>query len=143
MICGRPDLGERYLCALVARGRHGADPIVRVLAVVRYPRQHALYWPDVAIEIPPVEAGCVCRLHLYGRAVLVGRRGRLTGAMRMRRQAPIRLYALSLKRAQRAALAREAGEAREIIRRHIAGEYRRRRAVVRLRGWEAAKYGNA
>lgn len=192
MICGRPDLGEKYLAWLVdgrAHGHVGADPIVRVLAVVRYPRQHALYWPEVAIEIPPVEAGCICRLHLYGgaRCARAGRGGprrcrvqvgphpsgcaahllpgegsgavcgRLhSGRLNKTPRAPgegsgavcgrrgytaLRLYAMSLERAQREALRRETGEAREIVRRQMAGEYRRQRAVLRMTRWEAAKYG--
>jgi len=66
-MAGRIDLNEKYLARELAAGAHGADPIVRILAVVRYPRQHALYWPEVAVEVPPVEKGCVCRMHALRR----------------------------------------------------------------------------
>ena len=66
-MAGRVDLGEKYLARELAAGAHGADPIVRILAVVRYPRQHALYWPEVAVEVPPVEKGCICRMHALRR----------------------------------------------------------------------------
>lgn len=136
LIAGRVDLGEKYLARMIAPGRHGADPIVRVLAVIRYPRQHALYWPDVAIEIPPIEAGCICRLHFlahYARERT--KNARVRGKMRR-----MRLYAGSLERARREAAkkARTAGE-REILARHGAGEYRRARQVRRYNRWEAEK----
>ena len=67
-------MGEKYLARELAAGAHGADPIVRILAVVRYPRQHALYWPEVAVEVPPVEKGCICRMHALRRGDLIHRR---------------------------------------------------------------------
>ena len=139
LIAGRVDLGERYLARMIAPGRFGADPIVRVLAVIRYPRQHALYWPDVAIEIPPIEAGCICRLHILSERANIPRicanNARVRGKKRR-----LRLYAGSLERARREAAkrARTAGEM-EILARHGAGEVRRARQVRRYNRWEAEK----
>ena len=136
LIAGRVDLGERYLARMIAPGRFGADPIVRVLAVIRYPRQHALYWPDVAIEIPPIEAGCICRLHILENFP----RKRAKSAPVRGKGRRLRLYAGSLERARREAAkrARTAGEM-EILARHEAGEYRRARQVRRYNRWEAEK----
>ena len=127
-ICGRPDLGEEYVCAVADASRHGhgpeTSPIVRVLRVLRYPRQHALYWPDKAVEIPAVEAGCICRLPFLRQATA-------------EELARFGSYEESLAAAQAEALAREENEdSREIVRRHMAGEYRRARTVLRIRPWE-------
>lgn len=111
VVCGRPDLGEEYLCELLAKGKHGADPIVRVEALLRYPRQHALYNPDVAVEIPPIAPGRVCRLPFL--RAWSGETPPDPGD------------------ALREALARESCPAgREIIRRHMEGEYCRQRQAV-------------
>lgn len=136
LIAGRVDLGERYLARMIAPGRFGADPIVRVLAVIRYPRQHALYWPEVAIEIPPIEAGCICRLHILENYS----RERAKSAPVRGKGRRLRLYAGSLERARREAAkrARTAGEM-EILARHRAGEVRRARQVRRYNRWEAEK----
>lgn len=136
LIAGRDDLGERYLARMIAPGRFGADPIVRVLAVIRYPRQHALYWPEVAIEIPPIEAGCICRLHILANYS----RERAKSAPVRGKGRRLRLYAGSLERARREAAkrARTAGEM-EILARHGAGEVRRARQVRRYNRWEAEK----
>lgn len=140
LICGRADLGERYLAALVDAGQHGhhgaVDPIVRVLAVLCYPAQRAIYWPDVASEVAPVPGGCLCRLPALGRTARTGKpgRGRLRGTPR-----PIRLWAASALRAQREALARCRSDAeREIIARHMEGVYRARRSVRVYTSWELA-----
>ncbi len=140
LICGEKELGEEYAAELVHSGcfSRAADvnPIVRVLFILRYPQQHAIYWPDMAVEIPPVRGGCVCRLPFL-RAATDEETGRFS------------TYADSLAAAQQAAL-RSAGSAAEraIIQRHMAGEYHRRRAVreykpyeldVIKRAWNATK----
>ena len=61
LIAGEKELGEEYLCELV-RPRalcHGprTSPTVRVLRILRYPRQHAIVWPDVPNEVRPLEGG--------------------------------------------------------------------------------------
>ncbi|MBR2823166.1 MAG: hypothetical protein IKE24_05745 [Clostridia bacterium] len=72
VIAGRPDLGEEYLAEYIEKQKtdpsRETDPQVRILRVLRYPRQHAYYWPDVAIEIPPVPEDTVCRLHILREA---------------------------------------------------------------------------
>ena len=137
VICGRPDLGEEYLCAKLDDGQHGhagaVNPIVRVLAVVRYPRQRAIYWPEVVSEVSPVR-GCICRLpflrdcpHPAARI-----RGRMRGTPRR-----MKLWAESAARLQRLYLRRcEDPEEREIIQRHMEGQYRARRSVRVYKGYE-------
>lgn len=137
VICGRPDLSEEYLCAKLDDGQHGhagvVNPIVRVLAVVRYPRQRAIYWPEVVSEVSPVR-GCICRLpylrecpHPAARI-----RGRMRGTPRR-----MKLWAESAARLQRLYLRRcEDPEEREIIQRHMEGQYRTRRSVRVYKGYE-------
>lgn len=137
VICGRPDLGEEYLCAKLDDGQHGhagvMNPIVRVLAVIRYPRQRAIYWPEVVSEVSPVR-GCICRLlflrdcpHLAARI-----RGRMCGTPRR-----MKLWVESAVRLQRLYLRRcEDAEEREIIQRHLEGQYRARRSVRVYKGYE-------
>ena len=66
IIVGRPDLREEYLAEIVQTKRQltgdGLDPIVRILAVLRYPRQAAIYFSTIPMEIPPVPGGTICRL---------------------------------------------------------------------------------
>jgi len=169
-MAGRIDLGEKYLARELAAGAHGADPIVRILAVVRYPRQHALYWPEVAVEVPPVEKGCVCRMHAlrrgphpppFGgptarglparhplktdpRAGFPGAAGPRAAGGRLR-NAPRRipLYVRSLEWARARALEACADPAqREILERHAEGVYLRRRQAVRFKMYELEKYKN-
>ena len=145
VICGRPDLGEEYLCAWLDDGQHGhagaVNPIVRVLAVVRYPRQRAIYWPEVVSEVSPVR-GCICRLPYLRecphptplREATFPRcgRGRLLGTPRR-----MKLWAESAARLQRLYLRRcEDPEEREIIQRHMEGQYRARRTVRVYKGYE-------
>ena len=132
VICGRPDLGEKYLAEMQNpshdRLRAGIDPVVRVLAVLTYPRQHALYWPDVPIEIPPIGAGVYCRLHVY-RDATDAEAERYTD------------YAASLEEAQRDYLSRcDSPEERGIVERHMRGEYRRKRMARYFDALELDKY---
>ena len=66
VIVGRRDLDEEYLAEIIRTEKQltgsGIDPIVRILAVLRYPRQSAIYFPDVPMEIHPVPGDTVCRL---------------------------------------------------------------------------------
>lgn len=61
LIAGERELGEEYLCELVRPKAicHGprTSPIVRVLRILRYPRQHAIIWPDVPNDVSPLEGG--------------------------------------------------------------------------------------
>ena len=145
VICGRPDLGEDYLCAKLDDGQHGhagvVNPIVRVLAVVRYPRQRAIYWPEVVSEVSPVR-GCICRLPylrecphptpLRGATFPRCGSGRLLGTPRR-----MKLWTESAARLQRLYLRRcEDAEEREIIQRHLEGQYRARRSVRVYKDYE-------
>lgn len=117
VIAGDGELQEEYLAALIDGDQPGVNPIVRVILILRYPIQHAIYWPDAVCENSPIRAGLVCRLPL----------------LRMATPEEAGLYSdypESLAAAQRAALeaAKTDGE-REIITRHMAGDYRRRRLV--------------
>lgn len=137
VICGRPDLGEEYLCAWLDDGQHGhagtVNPIVRVLAVVRYPRQRAIYWPEVVSEVSPVRR-CICRLPYLRECPHPTplRQGRLLGTPRR-----MKLWTESAARLQRLYLQRcEDPEEREIIQRHLEGQYRARRSVRVYKGYE-------
>ena len=121
MICGRPETGEEYLCEKLDDGQHGhagaVNPIVRVLAVLAYPRQRAIYWPEVVSEAAPVPGGCICRLPFLREATEeeAGRYGS---------------WEQSAAELQRAYLARCGSEEEaEILRRHLEGRYRPRRSV--------------
>ena len=128
IVCGREDLGEEYMAELIyAVDRErilGVDPVVKILRVLKYPRQHALYWPDQAIEIPPIAESEYVRMHV------------------LRAAGPDELKALGswdecLRHAQERALQEETNEeAREIIRRHLSGEYRRKRTAHTFTRWE-------
>ena len=66
VIVGRRDLGEEYLAEVIGTSKqlNGADidPVVRVRAILRYPRQSAIYFPEIKMEIHPVPGGTICRL---------------------------------------------------------------------------------
>ena len=130
IICGRPDLGEEYLCELLDVGQHGhagtVNPIVRVLAILRYPRQRAIYWPDVVNEVPPVRGGCICRLPRV-RAATEAEAGRYAS---WEESAEILQW-------EYLAVCPDPAE-REIIQRHMAGEYAPRRTVRTYKQYELA-----
>ena len=143
VIAGRPDLQEEYLAELIDDSQPGVSPIVRVKAVLRYPIQHAIYWPDAVCENSPIPAGLVCRLPFLRAATpeeagLFEEHGPngtcdtpmpdMAKAVARTPEADVRRYCKSLAAAQRAALAAaETDGEREIIRRHMEGDYRRRR----------------
>ena len=128
VIAGRDDLSEEYLARLIDNSLPGVNPLVCVILILRYPIQHAIYWPDVANENPPIPAGCVCRLPF------------------LRTAAPeeARLYSdypESLEAAQRAAMAEaKTDEERAIIRRHMTNGYGPRRSLQTYAPWELAQY---
>ena len=104
-------------CATVAKAQadeRRANPLVRIVYIIRYPIQHAIVWPDVPNENPPLRAGELARL-TFVRRCKAGEEARIH-------------YNAALCMAQREALARVASEAeRAILRRHMAGQYRKRR----------------
>ena len=146
LICGRPDLGEEYLCKLVDPGQHGhagrINPIVRVLAVLRYPIQHAIYWPDVASENAPVLGGCVCRLTFLRTLPPPGvqrHQGRLRGG-----PAQIRLWEKSAQASRQAYAQRCGSEAEQaILARHANGVYRARRSLRTYKKYELSAHKRA
>ena len=116
ILAGDPDLEDIYLCEIVRPADHLApNPLVRVLRVLRYPIQHAIMLPDVVNENAPIPEGTVCRLTALGEASSEGlaltyaESQRLSAEEYLRRAPP--------------------GEA-EIVRRHLRGEYGKKRVVV-------------
>lgn len=119
--------------ALLPCWARGVSPIVRILFILKYPQQHAIYWPEVAIEIAPIRAGCVCRLPFLRDATQEE-----AGRYASWEQSAAELQRDYLTRCENAA-------EREIIARQMAGEYQRRRMVreyteselrATLRAWE-------
>ena len=104
-------------CATVAKAQadeRKPNPLVRIVYIIRYPIQHAMIWPDVPNENPPLMAGELARL-TFVRRCQGGEETRIH-------------YDAALHIAQREALAGMASEAeRVILRRHMAGQYRKRR----------------
>lgn len=118
---GDPDLEDLYLCEIVRPADHlTPNPLVRVLRILKYPIQHAIMLPDVVNENVPIAAGTVCRLEEIGN----------------RDQGIDVEQLLSLTYAESQRLSAEEymahappGEA-EIVRRHLRGEYRKKRIVI-------------
>lgn len=118
---GDPDLEDLYLCEIVRPADHlTPNPLVKVLRILRYPIQHAIMLPDVVNENVPIAAGTVCRLEGIGNrdqgidveqllSLTYAESQRLSAEEYLRRAPP--------------------GEA-EIVRRHMRGEYRKKRIVI-------------
>ena len=116
---GDPDLGDLYLCEIVQAADHlTPNPLVRILRVIRYPIQHAVLLPDVVNENAPIPEGTVCRLEAMGNGqeAIEGCQG-LT-------------YDESLRIAQEEYLQRAPPGEAEIVRRHLRGEYGKKRVVI-------------
>lgn len=117
IVAGDPDLEDLYLCEIVRPADHlTPNPLVRVLRILRYPIQHAIMLPDVVNENVPVPEGTVCRLteteagdHEELLSLTYAESQRLSAEEYLRRAPP--------------------GEA-EIVRRHLRGEYRKKRIVI-------------
>ena len=118
ILAGDPDLGDLYLCEVVRPADHlAANPLVRVMRILRYPIQHAIMLPDVVNENAPIPEGTVCRLTEMGAAegcetvlsLTYAESQRLSAEEYLRRAPP--------------------GEA-EIVRRHLRGEYGKKRIVI-------------
>lgn len=66
LVAGMAETGEEYLCQLLDHSARGHDPIpspiVRVLGVLRWPRQRAIADAAIAHEIAPLGRGLICRL---------------------------------------------------------------------------------
>lgn len=116
ILAGDPDLEDLYLCEVVKPADHLAqNPLVRVLRILRYPIKHAIMLPDVVNENAPIPEGTVCRLEAAGRgseemlSLTYAESQRFSANEYLRRAPP--------------------GEA-EIVRRHLRGEYGKKRVVV-------------
>lgn len=125
---GDPDLEDLYLCEVVKPADHlAANPLVRVLRIVRYPIQHAIMLPDVVNENVPVPEGTVCRLTEAAGIV---------AAAPGPPQATVyeELLSLTYAESQRLSaeeyLRRAPPDEAEIIRRHLRGEYGKKRVVI-------------
>lgn len=116
ILAGDPDLNDLYLCELVKPADHlTPNPLVRVLRILRYPIQHAILLPDVLNENAPIPEGAVCRL-----AAMEGNRQQAAGNS----------YEESLRLAQEEYLRRAPPGEAEIVRRHLRGEYGKKRMVI-------------
>ena len=118
-----PETGEAYVARLIPDKRRIIEPrtlpLVQILRVVNYPRQHAIQDKSVAMEIPAIPEGTFVRMAIAAEL----------GADDLRWHR-LRTYESSLRAAQAEALRlSESEKEREIIRRHNAGEYGRRRCV--------------
>jgi len=118
---GDPDLEDLYLCEIVRPADHlTPNPLVRVLRILRYPIQHAIMHPESVNENVPIEAGTVCRLEGIGnrdQGIDVEQLLSLT-------------YAESLRKSAEEYMAHAPPDEQEIVRRHMRGEYRKKRIVI-------------
>lgn len=118
IVAGDPDLEDLYLCEVVKAADHlAANPLVRVLRIIRYPIQHAIMLPDVVNENVPIAAGTVCRLESFGSCREAEEFLSLT-------------YAESQRLAAEEYLRRAPPGEAEIIRRHLRGEYGKKRILI-------------
>ena len=129
ILAGDPDLEDLYLCEVVKPADHLApNPLVRVLRVLRYPIQHAIMLPDVVNENAPIPEGTVCRLTALGephpplRGTFPKGEG-LCSVLTL-------TYAESLRKAQEEYISRAPPEEQLIVRRHMCGDYRKKRVVI-------------
>ena len=118
VIVGDADLHERYQAEIAKDERDPRrNPLVRILAVIDYPRQTPIIYTEFAHENPPIAGGRVCRMSVE-RALGSG---------------PVMDYAQSCADA----LARAAAEARandrqdvlDILARHAQGVFGRPRRL--------------
>ena len=129
-IAWEPEHGDSYLVEIIDDAAHGHDPkphpIVKILQILSYPAQRAIAHPDIASETPPLPEGCLCRLQLLAEAPSMAGIGVD--------------YARSLREAQEKAVKdAHSDQEREIIRRHMAGDIRGKRAVLTFKPWEIAQ----
>lgn len=108
-------------CATVVHAQadeRAPNPLVRIAYILAYPIQHALMWPDMPNENPPLRAGELARLTFVRRCER-GEESRLNDAD-------------ALRTALAAALAGTASEGeRAILQRHMEGRYGKKRVELR------------
>ena len=123
VLAGCPETGEIYAAQVIDEEKRGhveeTLPIVRIVRVARYPDQHALQYKDVALEIPALPEGLMLRMAI------------LTELSDKEKEAFLGLtWEKCLREAQEQALLDAKNEReKEIIQRHISGEYLRKRIV--------------
>ena len=118
-----PETGEAYVVRLIPDKRRALEPrtlpLTQILRVVNYPHQHAIQDAGVAMEFPAIPEGAYVRLAIVREISQDEMRGKT-----------MRSYESSLLAAQEEELRMTGSEKEaEIIRRHMAGEYCRRRLV--------------
>jgi hypothetical protein len=113
------DRGDRYCAQAVKDEADEAKihPLVRVLYLLRYPIQHAILWPDVPNENPPLACGALARLAFVrrcarGEETLFGYEGAFCAALTA-------AYARTGSAAERA-----------ILHRHREGRFEKRRIEI-------------
>lgn len=116
---GDPDLEDLYLCEIVRPADHlTPNPLVRVLRILRYPIQHAIMHPEDPNENVPIPEGTVCRLQALGN-----RQEALEKLLSL-------TYAESLRKSAEEYMAHAPPDEQEIVRRHMRGEFRKKRIVI-------------
>lgn len=123
VFAGDPETGEIYAAQVIDEEKrgHGEEtlPMVQILRVERYPSQRAIQDHRVALELPAIAHGTILRMAILRELSAQEREAVFS-----------RPWKQSLRDAQKRALKEAATEKeREIIRRHLDGEYRRRRLV--------------
>lgn len=121
ILAGDPDLEDLYLCEVVKPADHlTPNPLVKVLRILRYPIQHAIMLPDVVNENVPIEAGTVCRLEGIRDQGLGNSYEKILSLT----------YAESQRLSAEEYLQRAPPGEAEIVRRHLRGEYGKKRIVI-------------
>lgn len=122
-IAGSPESGEEYLVSVLDDSAHGhfpvPCPIVQVLRVAKYPCQRAIAHPEIPVEIPPVPPGSLCRLRVI-RPAADDEKALLDLTWT---QAAARAIGRSMEET-------DSQEEKNILLRHLAGDIRRKRAVL-------------
>lgn len=72
VVIGHPEILDSYLAAWRGLSGHGHGPDVlpasRILRMLTYPVQHAILWPEVPNENPPLPGGALVRLPVLREA---------------------------------------------------------------------------
>ena len=123
VLAGDPETGEIYAAQVIDEEKrgHGPEtlPMVRIMRVARYPDQRAIQHPETALDLPALDHGQYIRMAILKELTANEREAFLS-----------RTWKESLRYAQKQALREAKSEKeKEIVRRHLDGEYRRRRRL--------------
>ncbi len=125
VVTADPGVGDEYLARVlrpILAGTKARNPVVEILRILRYPAQRAVAWPDVATENPPLTFGALVRMPV----------ARSPGPEDLR----FGSWEESLAAALADAMGAAAGpEETEILKRHAAGAFRGRRAILHYSRW--------